>query len=153
MPDTVKAEGPNRLSAFDPGLPFLATQAAIELDNLLLNKDVEGEMLSAVRDLAELLQNSTKQGVVPEERTSLMDPTTVSVFSNAIAACEHHPVRTMRELALSAWTISRELDTPNEEADVGRIERLRSFCNSLAHSAIARERSRFELQAGVRTRS
>lgn len=134
---TALDDAPGRLNAYDPGLSYLATQAAIQLDNLLL-----GEMprLDAVVDLANRLQQSTEIVAGEEERRSLMNPATVSLISNAIRATGATQIRTISDLTREAWQIASELQgiDPNN-ADV--ISRMRSFCMYLAQAAMAHEQS------------
>jgi hypothetical protein len=133
-----------RLDALDPGLPYLATQAAIELDNLLLKREVE---LSAVKCLAERLENSVETGSDSGIKKALMDPNTVAVFSSAILASGIPEVRTLSELANEAQQIATELHSSHDQSDEGRIESLRTFCRLLAQSAVAHERSVYEKQS------
>ncbi|MFN3152114.1 hypothetical protein [Bremerella sp.] len=134
----------NRLSASDPSLAFLASQAAIELDNRILGRH---STLTAVGQLAERLENAT-ESVGEKDRRSLMDPTTVSMFSNAIAASESKQVCTLEELASEAWRIATTLHESVGEsgADEERLKQMRTFCVYLAESAIGREASPLEAQ-------
>lgn len=144
MPGTVENNlAAKRFTALDPGLPFLASQAAIELDNLLLGKDVD---LKAVEQLGQRLENSTEQVAGTEGRTSLMDPATVCVFNGAISASGMPRVQTLAELASKAWQIARDLRASKEESNKQRIEQLGTFCTYLARSAIAHERTFYDMQ-------
>jgi len=145
MPGTAEnTHAAKRFKSFDPGLPFLASQAAIELDNLLLGKDVDPK---AVKQLAQQLEESTAPAVGAEGRTSLMDPATVSVFSSAISASGRPRVQTLAELASQAWQIARELQDSRENSEKQRLEQLGTFCTHLARSAIAHERALCDMQS------
>lgn len=130
-----------RLSVSGPDLSFLASQAAIELDNHLLGKNVE---FKAVNQLASQLECSTEKIGGTETRKPLMDTTTVVVFSNAIAA-SGMPAKSLAELAQKAWEIASKL----RESDPGRsdIKRMRAFCNHLARSVLAHEQSLYDMQS------
>ena len=142
MPGTAENDCvPNRLSALDPGLPFLASQAAIELDNLLLGRDVE---LKAVKQLAERLDQSTGQVAGTESHRSLTDPATITLFNRAVVASGKLDVRTVDELASEAGRIAHELQNSEEKSDKGQIKYLRTFCTHLAQSALALEQSLFK---------
>ncbi len=136
----------DRLSAFDPGLAFLASQAAFELDNVLNGCGCE---FSAVRQLAQRLQNSTERVGASEQRRSLMDPTTVSVFSDAITASGFPKVNSLEELAAEAWRISQKLaesQSGAQDQHSQQLERLRHFCVFLANGAIEQEQASREWQ-------
>ena len=133
-----------RLSVLQPGLSFLAARATIELDNLCLGR---GGELDAVKELAERLKCATEQvGASVDSRTSLMDPTTVVVFSNAIAASGLCEVRTLADLANEAWEIAGALENSGPNSDGNQIQRMRAFCNHLARSVIAHEKSLHDMQ-------
>ena len=145
MPGTTENNrAERRFRSLDSDLPFLASQAAIELDNLLLGKNVD---LKAVKRLAQQLEDSTAQGVGTENRISLMDPATVSVFSNAISTSGMQEVKTLGELAGKAWQIARELQGSQEDSEKQRLQQLGTFCTHLARSAIAHERALYDLHS------
>lgn len=147
MPDTAENNRATaRLNVLDPGLPFLASQAAIELDNLLLGCEVE---LQSVERLAGRLEGSTEQIAETEERKSLMDPATISVLSSAVAASGMSKMQTLADLANEAWRIANDLQSSksDRDRDKSRVERLRAFCNCLAQSAVAHERSLYDMQS------
>src|SRR5258708_211036 len=68
------------LSVLDPELPFLASEAAIDIENLLTAKAKD---LAAVRRLATRLRNSIPSASDGGPR-SLMDPATLTVLGEAI---------------------------------------------------------------------
>ena len=146
MPETVeKADSEGRLNALDPELPFLASQAAIELDNLLLGRSVK---LDAVNCLAERLENSIEQDSGAGDRRLLMDSATVSAVSVALAESGASNLRTLDDLASEAWQIADDLQNSNDDgSDEAKVSRLRTFCTSLARSAVARERAFYDMQS------
>ena len=119
-------------------------QAAIELDNLLLGREVE---MQSVKQLAARLEVSTEQTAGTEARKSLMDPATISVFSSALSATGAQQMHTLADLANEAWRIASELQSPEPDTDENKVKRLRSFCNHLARNAVAHERSLYALQS------
>lgn len=131
----------DKLSVSDPTLAFLASQAAIELDNRLLGRQTE---MVAVGDLARRLERSTEPVSEGACRQSLMDPSTVSLVSDAIVESNSTPVHNLAELASAAWAIANELQSFSDTGDKSDIERLRNFCIYLAQGAVAHERSFFE---------
>jgi hypothetical protein len=133
----------NHLDAFDPGLSFLASQAAVALDNLLLGKPSE---MQAVKLLGARLAHSTEEIEGGEGRRSLMDPATISVFSNAIAASGIRPIHTLPELAFEAWRLAEDLQKSQSTSEKHRLELLRTFCSHLANSVLAHEQSNFDTQ-------
>lgn len=118
------------LSALSPELPLLATRAAIELDNILLQKD---SSLENVRLLAEQLNGSTQgQGTVCQFTADLP---TVDVISRALIASDCK-VKTIADAAMEAWRMASELNAVGEgEEEAARLKRLRTFCVELARSA------------------
>jgi len=73
--------GKKVLHVLDPDLALLASEAAIDIDNLLSNRSKD---LKAMRDLAGRLKNSVEvsAGGPPH---SLMDPATLTVLGEAVA--------------------------------------------------------------------
>jgi len=108
-------------SFFNPELPFLASQAAIELDNILLGR---GKGITAVKKLASGFE------------TLLIDPPAASIFSASQAA----NVQSFEEFVASVSAIAKGLQTAEQQPDTKVIEYLRLFCNNLAKEAIAHER-------------
>ncbi len=142
MPENHCVDDP--LSVSDPDLSFLASQAALELDNHLLGKKVE---FKSVKWLAARLECSTEEIGGTEARKPLMDTATVVVFSNAIAASGMH-VSSLADLAKQAWEIANTLrDSSLVSRDSKEIKRMRAFCNHLARSVIAHERSLYDMQS------
>jgi hypothetical protein len=123
-----------------PDLPLMATRAAMELDNILLER---ASSLEYVRLLADHLDRSTEgQGSVCHFTADLP---TVDVIARALVAA-NCPVQTMADAATAAWKMAKELHSAGEPATEpaeNQIKRLRTFCIELAKSA-AIFRSMFE---------
>jgi len=131
-----------KLDAFDPELPFLASKAAVELDNLILGKPGDSH---AVMTLAQHLQSCVERVPGTEEYRSLMDPATIIVFTGAVAASGIPKVQTFVDLARVAWQIANDLQSSDASCDT--LRRLRTFCVNLAKIAVAQERSRLEMHS------
>ena len=123
---------PEMLNALDPGLPFLAAQAAIELDNLLLGRS---SPLEAVKLLAERMRNASENTEAPEGSKTLMDLSTVEVFSSALHASQGQRVQTLIELTREAWTIAGALDASKVSQPKEVLQSLRAFCVALSRCA------------------
>ena len=83
MPQLAVNEATEPVSAMDPGLSLLASQAAVELDNLLQHGSTR---LDAVRSLGERLGKSTEAVEGTSDRRALMDlaaarPEPIPVFA------------------------------------------------------------------------
>jgi hypothetical protein len=139
------------LKVLSPDLPMLASQAAIELDNLILKK---GSGLKAVKQLARLLTNSfgtseepVSQRAVPEPSTgaheepvvrrAVPDPSTVAVMSRAFDTPGWgRPVKTVSDLVEEAWGVASGLENAGSQINnKGEIARFRAFCAQLALSS------------------
>ena len=139
MPEVKETE--EILSALDPDLPLLASQAAIELDNFIRSKGTE---FSATKRLALLLSRSfeTMQGL--PAHSSLADPATVSLVSRAFHIAQWAgPVRTVNELASEAWKVATKLENTSIEADPGSLKGVRAFCAALAECSASYLQSRY----------
>ena len=124
-------------SALDPELSFIASQAAIELDNLLLGRP--GRFV-AVAQLAEYLKSSAIDSGAAQG-TGPLDPQTIDVVSRAIDAAGEETLKTLEELKVHAGRLASELGEMDEASDEGKIERLRAFCVSLSQVATAQRQS------------
>jgi len=122
MPIAMDGTSEPTLRALDPDLSFVASQAAIELDNLLLGK---GGRLDAVSRLASYLRESTGGIVGVAEKKHLMDPQTIDLVSRAIDASGGQVVKTIDELMSEAWRIAKELGAAKGGGGEEEIERLR----------------------------
>ena len=74
------------LSALDPDLALLASEAAIDIDNMLSKKETDLKQdidLEAIHRLAELLSNSIDVNAGADALQSLMDPSTITVLNEA----------------------------------------------------------------------
>jgi|WetSurMetagenome_2_1015567.scaffolds.fasta_scaffold38534_3 hypothetical protein len=131
------------LQALDPDLPFLASEAAIDLDNLILNKTKE---LKAVRRLAEQLKHSINIGKMDSCPRSLMDPATLTVLGEAIlqVAGKNGNSR-IEDLLAQAASITEVLSNENPESS-SDLEQARDFCVALSRAATVYRKSILDLR-------
>jgi hypothetical protein len=122
------------LRAQDLNLPFLASQAAIELDNRLLGS---ANGLDSVKALADRLRNATEPVNGSEKRRPLMDLPTLNVFCSALTASQGHGVKTLSDLAGEAARLAGDLDSSSVNDDNQQLTQLRSFCVALSRAASA----------------
>ena len=129
------------VSILDPDLPFLASRAAIELDNLLL---AQPSSLSAVQDLGKRLREATELRTSGSDCRTLMDPPTVSAISDALSAVGSVSVKSLSELAAEAHKVAGDLQgcSPGQERQL--IERARLFCLTLSQLATSYQQSVYD---------
>lgn len=138
----VPAQSENLLEAMDPELPFLAARAAIELDNLLLNR---GQKLDAVASLAERLRNSSTRITNVQRDKALVDLSTVEILSSSVSATEQFSGSTLQDLAAKASEIAANLQTASERKSAdSAIARSRAFCVALSRCASSYTQSVYE---------
>ena len=133
------------LHVIDPDLPFLASEAAIELVNLLLGRKSD---LKSVSILAEKLRNSVEIDKTNGEIHSLMDPTTVIILAEAINKSQAQPTITkVEELIKKACSIADDLSNNTDPKDNrNRLEWARDFCVALSRLTAAYHKSIFDLR-------
>jgi hypothetical protein len=131
------------MNVHDPDLPFLAAQAAVEIDNLLLGRD---STLDAVHALGELLKKSTEEIAGETGRKTLMDPPTVSVVSDALSATRSDHVRTLGEFAAEAWKVANELHEAKPNQTREKLERARLFCVTLSQMVTSYQQSVYDIE-------
>ena len=122
----------------DPELSFIASQAAIELDNLLLRKSSK---FTAVAQLAKYLRGSSNGVSGSNPSFNTMDPQTIDVVSRAIDASGEDSIKTLEDLRNHAGRLATELTDMKGSSEDGVIERLRSFCVSLSQVATAQRQT------------
>ena len=121
-----------------PDLPLLASEAAIDIDNMLSNRSKD---FKAMRDLAVRLKNSIEISDSGQLH-SLMDPPTLIVLSEAVAqaAGKQHREKTEDVLAVALKigdALSSEDPTKNPEA----LRLTPNFCMGLSMAAVAYRKS------------
>ena len=127
------------LRVLDNDLPFLATEAAIDIDNLLSNRSKE---FAAIKRLAEQLRNSIEISAAGEPPRSLMDPATLTVLGEAVArASGEQYSKKVEDLLAAAAKISVELSSDDPIKNIKELERARDFCIALSTSVVAYHKS------------
>lgn len=134
------------LQGLDPNLSFIASRAAIELDNLLLGTS---KNLDAVHELARRLKNSAEEISGSTTMRNLMDPQSIRVFSQAYIETQGETVSTIDELAKKAWNIAGDLDEAKADPQRQTLERLRAFCVALSRIVSAQRLAMLERRPGL----
>jgi len=132
------------LRVLDPDLPFLASEAAVDIDNLIANKS---EDLEAIRQLGKRLRNSMDEGTTGAPMRSLMDPATLSVLGEAVAGSERNELHKIGDLLLRASRIADVLSLDNPKENIGELVKARDFCIAFSKAALAYRRSIRELSS------
>lgn len=126
-----------KLRVLDTDLPILASEAAIDIQNILSN---ESEDLTAIQRLAQRLKNSIEADTTGGSPHSLMDPATLSVLSEAmVQSVEGFASQSVEDLLREAFKIAGELsDTKSNRPS---LEQARDFCVALSRAAMAYHKS------------
>ena len=134
---------PEMLRALDPELPFLASEAAIDLDNLLNHRSND---VVAVHHLADRL----KKTLAPAEgtvRARFLDHGTLTVLGEAINQVPGETeLQEVDELISRASKIADELSSSDSSIDRARLEWARSFCVALSRCAAEYRKSIHEVR-------
>ena len=133
------------LSAQDPDLPLLASEAAIDIDNLLSERSKD---LTAIKRLAECLHNSIETGTSGSQPRALMDPATLSVLGEAVSGTLNGgPLKKLEDLLVKASKIAGTLssDTPMENPD--ELRQAQDFCIALSRLVMAYHKSIEDLRS------
>jgi hypothetical protein len=112
-------------------LALLAARAAVELDDLLLDRSTN---VASVVSLGEHLQSTLKVMENGPVSMQLMDPTTVVMVNSAMTA-SLGAVSTVEELVTRAREMTADVKAGTD--DRGRLEKARSFCVALSRVADA----------------
>lgn len=130
----IRSAPPQALRALDPELPFLATEAAVDIDNLLStgNQDFQ-----AMQNLSKLLRNSLSKLPGDERPRLLLDLATLSVVQDAFVNAQRMESQEEIERLLveQATQIAEWLDQPNNNRD--KLPAARDFCLHLSKAAMA----------------
>jgi hypothetical protein len=127
------------LRVLDLELPFLASEAAIDIDNLISNRSKE---LTSIRLLADQLRNSIEISSTGEPPRSLMDPATLTILGEAVArAAGEGYSKKVDDLLTAAVKISTELSSDDPIKNIKELERARDFCVALSTAVIAYHKS------------
>lgn len=128
-----------RLRALDPDLPLLASEAAIDIENILSNRSQD---YTAIRNLANRLRNSISIDTSDNPPHSLMDSATLTVLGQAVAeAMRSGTLQRVDDLLSEAAKIAKSLssETPIENPD--ELKQARDFCVALSRAVMAYHKS------------
>lgn len=139
----VQSQPQDLLKAIDPELPFLAAMAAVELDNLLLDRP---SPLSSVALLARKLQNSSARIGGSDCQRRLVDLPEIEVLSSIVYPAGIFPSMTLSDLAFQASKIAGQLQIAGEgKGENDTIAESRAFCVALSRCASRYMQSTLEM--------
>jgi hypothetical protein len=125
---------PAPLRLYDPDLPMLAAQAAIELDSLRRGKRIG---LSTVNEIGNRLRSSL-EGSTESGKRAVLDSSTFAIVGPALETTEWAGrVKTTDELISGAGDIADAMNKLVESADAEQIKKIRNFCVALSKCAAA----------------
>jgi hypothetical protein len=134
-----------RESLLENDLPTVACHAAIEIDNLLLDRS--GDFLSVQR-LVSFISESIPLEHDPTSPNWLRDPTAVAVVNRALSdAATRKPISTVDELVREAGDLLQQfrelLRNPQEfkNSHTAKLAEMKSFCLALSRRATAAKES------------
>ncbi len=130
----------SEIRALDPDLPFLASEAAVDLANLRYG---ESQRMEAIRCLADRLRNSIKRDDSGALSRSLMDPAALTIVGGATVESWSTGQSSWKvdELLARAMEIAEFLSRENMREEPDKLEEAMKFCAALSRAAIAYRRS------------
>jgi len=128
------------IRALDPDLPFLASEAAVDLANLRYG---QSQRMEAIRRLADRLKNSIKRDASGAPSRSLMDPAALTIVGGAAAESDSRDQSSWKvdELLARAMGIAEFLTSEKMEEEHDKLEEAMNFCAALSRASIAYRRS------------
>lgn len=122
------------LQVLDPFLPLLASEAALELDGILLKQPLPAE--SAARQLANLLRVSFFDAEVGA--TSFVDSSVLAVIGGAMKAARlsNAAIDTAAQFIEIGMRLTDQLEIVSADTVPADVQMLRNFCNQLSRFAI-----------------
>jgi hypothetical protein len=119
-----------RLGILDPEFSLVASQAAIELDNVIRGKT--SYRLTSIKRVADFLKCSFEKNSGQAEKMTF-DSSTLAVLGNAFdTMVEGYHAQTVIELVDNAWKVAEQLETSDKGSDKQILEQMREFCVVLA---------------------
>ena len=132
------------VNVLDPKLPWLASNAAVELD-LLINGDETD--LEAVKQLGERLRQTLDTPVAGQPARGLqVDTETETVLGQAFAQAGADPATILGELFRRTEQIAGQLSSAEAATERKTLEWQRAFCLALSQSAAAYRQSIFDVR-------
>ncbi len=136
--------GQEVLRISDPDLPSLASEAAVELDNLAMGHRVE---LEAVKRLGRLLGNSFSSAHQGPGQRGVVDAATLAVVGEAFTrSAAEGPPHTIDVIIARATSIANNMSSESLTKDAHALEWTRAFCVSLSQCAAAYRKSIYDLR-------
>ena len=136
--DLNESKGGTVFSTFDPDLPLLAAQAAIEVEMFRLGKSTR---LSSVHNIASLTSISSGIKSSSNPNRSLVDPVGGSVFAKAFSSSlSSKPTTSLEQLEIASEEMARELGEigPQSSSSSKQLTTIRDFCAALSrYSTVA----------------
>ena len=128
------------IHALDPDLPFLASEAAVDLANLRYG---DSQRMEAIRNLADRLKKSIKKDSSGVPSRSLVDPDALTVLGGAVVESifAGQSSKKIDDLLVRALEIAEFLSSENMQDDPTKMEEAMNFCAALSRAAIAYRRS------------
>lgn len=135
-----KSSASSEIRALDPDLPFLASEAAVDLANLRYG---ESKRMVAIHHLADRLKKSIKKDSSGVPSRSLVDPDALTVLGGAVVESTSAAQSSQKidDLLARALVIAEFLSSENMQDDPGKMEEAMNFCAALSRAAIAYRRS------------
>ncbi|MEW6113954.1 MAG: hypothetical protein AB1664_17605 [Thermodesulfobacteriota bacterium] len=135
-------EESQELRVLDADLPFLAVEAAIDIDNLLSGRSKD---MQARLKLAHQLRNSVdRPNGTPR---SLMDAATLTVLGEALAqAVVTETLEKVDDLLLKAEQISQALGSEDPAQNREELQEAKEFCLALSRAVAAHHKSISDLR-------
>lgn len=131
----VEGQSESAMSVLDEDLSFLATQAALELDMLMEDKDCE---LEAVKRLSDVMNGSFRPFQPPTGQSSMLDPATATIVNRAFSDSDLAQLETVDELILKSLKLAEELASQVDPSRRnGGLEKMKRFCIALARCSSA----------------
>jgi hypothetical protein len=128
--------------ALNPDLPFLASEAAVDIDNILAGGARE---LGKIRELVELLNTSVNPASEESVPISQLDPGTLTVLGEAVtAAVRNGTFQEVSDLIRETAKIVSSLECDEPETNRMELEKAREFCLALSRAALAYRMSIYE---------
>lgn len=123
------------LRVLDPDLPLLASEAAIDVDNLLAGESVDR---TAMRRLSQKLSESIGRDSTGGVVRSHLDIATLTVLGEAISeTVEKRSLKKVEDLLSKASKIANVLAYDDPQSNREGLEQARDFCVALSRATVS----------------
>ncbi len=138
------SQGNQGLRALDADLASLASEAAIDIEYLLLKRETNS---LAIQRLAERLNNSIEVTPTGDPPHSLMDPVTLTILNEAVAKAKNKKsLQKVEELLVEAAEIAKALSRANlMDNHEEELKQARDFCVAFSRAVMAYHKSIHDL--------